>query len=216
MALAQHQRTPGSAGTAPRRRGPDPTGAPLALERARPSQRAAHGSAPERGSVHDWVARRAETARISLKRKPRFRLAPRGGQNGTRPGYMAILHGECALGALEGRFWFPDRSGHIGGRAPLLGAPGLACMACPGTLTCIWRSPESAAAPAACWRRCGVMAVSTFIVTCVPSCCSLQELLLAMSRCEVLGRVSPGRAGWRSLAVVALAFFLSLSENTSN
>ena len=28
--------------------------------------------------------------------------------------------------------------------------------------------------------------------------------LLAMSRCEVLGRVSPGRAGWRSLAVVAL------------
>ena len=78
MALAQRQRTPGSAGTAPRRRGPDPTGAPLALERARPSQRAAHGSAPERGSVHDWVARRAETARISLKRKPRFRLAPRG------------------------------------------------------------------------------------------------------------------------------------------
>jgi hypothetical protein len=64
--------------------------------------------------------------------------------------------------------------------------------------------------------RCGVMAVSTFIVTCVPSCFSLQELLLAMSRCEVLGRVSPGRAGWRSLAVVALAFFLSLSENTSN
>jgi hypothetical protein len=63
-------------------------------------------------------------------------------------------------------------------------------------------SPEHAAAPAACWRRCGVMAVSTFIVTCVPSCCSLQELLLAMSRCEVLGRVSPGRAGWRSLAVV--------------
>ena len=48
------------------------------------------------------------------------------------------------------------------------------------------------------------MAVSTFIVTSVPSCCSLQELLLAMSRCEVLGRVSPGRVGWRSLAVVAL------------
>ena len=112
----------GSAGTAPRRRGPDPTGAPLALERARPSQRAAHGSAPERGSVHDWVARRAETARISLKRKPRFRLAPRAGQNGPRPGYVAILHGEWALGALEGRFWFPDGSGHIGGRAPARGA----------------------------------------------------------------------------------------------
>ena len=122
MALAQHQRTSGSARTAPRRRGPDPTGAPLALERARPSQRAAHGSAPERGSVHDWVARRAETARISLKRKPRFRLAPRGGQNGPRPGYVAILHGEWALGALEGRFWFPDGSGHIGGRAPAQGA----------------------------------------------------------------------------------------------
>ena len=122
MDLAQHQRTPGSAGTAPRRRGPDPTGAPLAFERARPSQRAAHGSAPERGSVHDWVARRAETARISLKRKPRFRLAPRGGQNGPRPGYVAILHGEWALGALEGRFWFPDESGHIGGRAPAQGA----------------------------------------------------------------------------------------------
>ena len=42
------------------------------------------------------------------------------------------------------------------------------------------------------------MAVSTFIVTCVPSCCSLQELLLAMSRCEVLGRASPGRAGFLS------------------
>jgi hypothetical protein len=37
------------------------------------------------------------------------------------------------------------------------------------------------------------VAVSTFIVTRVPSCCSLRELLLAMSRCEVLGRVSPGR-----------------------
>jgi hypothetical protein len=48
------------------------------------------------------------------------------------------------------------------------------------------------------------MAVSTFIVTCAPSCCSLRELLLAMSWCEVLGRVSPGRVGWISLAVVAL------------
>ena len=34
--------------------------------------------------------------------------------------------------------------------------------------------------------------------------CSLRELLLAMSRCEVLGRVSPWRVGWISLAVVAL------------
>ena len=28
-----------------------------------------------------------------------------------------------------------------------------------------------------------LVAVSIFIVTCVPSCCSLRELLLAMSRC---------------------------------
>jgi hypothetical protein len=59
---------------------------------------------------------------MSLKRKPRFRLAPRGGQNGPRPEYVAILHGEWALGALEGRFWFPDGSGHNGGRAPAQGA----------------------------------------------------------------------------------------------
>ena len=47
--------------------------------------------------------------------------------------------------------------------------------------------------------------MSTFILTCVPSCCSLRELSLAMSRCEVLGRIWPWRVGWRSLAVV---FFL--------
>ena len=121
IALAQHHRTSGSAGTAPRQRGPDPAGAPLAFERARPSGRRQHCSAQNAGSIHDWVVRRVETARISLKRTPRFRLAPRGGQNGTRPGYRAILHGECALGALEGRFWFPGRSGHIGGRAPAQG-----------------------------------------------------------------------------------------------
>ena len=46
--------------------------------------------------------------------------------------------------------------------------------------------------------------MSTFIFTCAPSCCSLRELRLAMWRCEVLGRVSPCRVGWRSLAVVAL------------
>ena len=50
----------------------------------------------------------------------------------------------------------------------------------------------------------GVADVSTFICTRVPSCCSLRELLLAMSRCKVAGRVSPCRVGWRSLAVVAL------------
>ena len=46
--------------------------------------------------------------------------------------------------------------------------------------------------------------MSTFILTCAPSCCSLRELRLATWRCEVLGRVSPCRVGWRSLAVVAL------------
>jgi hypothetical protein len=56
-----------------------------------------------------WWASRVETARISLKRMRRFRLAPRVGQNGTRPGFRAIQHGECALGALEGRFWLLGR-----------------------------------------------------------------------------------------------------------
>ena len=51
------------------------------------------------------------------------------------------------------------------------------------------------------------MAVSTFIVTRVPSCCSLRELLLAMSRCEVLGRVSPGRVGWISPLYYPLIYF---------
>ena len=59
-----------------------------------------------------------ETARISLKRTPRFRLAPRGGQNGARPGYGAILHEECALDALKGGFWLPGRFVCIRGRAP--------------------------------------------------------------------------------------------------
>jgi hypothetical protein len=48
----------------------------------------------------------------------RFRLAPRGGQNGARPGFRAIQHGECALGSLEGRFCLPGRCVRIGGRAP--------------------------------------------------------------------------------------------------
>ena len=47
----------------------------------------------------------------------------------------------------------------------------MARVACPGTRTCALRSPERAAASASCWRRCGVPAASTFIVTCVPSCC---------------------------------------------
>ena len=51
----------------------------------------------------------------------RFRLAPHGGQNGARPGFRGIQHGECALGALEGRFRLPGRSVRIGGRAPTQG-----------------------------------------------------------------------------------------------
>ena len=62
-----------------------------------------------------------EKAKISLECPPGFHLAPRRVQNGARPGFRAILHGECALGALEGRFWFPGRSGHIGGRTPAQG-----------------------------------------------------------------------------------------------
>ena len=63
-----------------------------------------------------------EKAKISLECPPGFHLAPRRAQNGARPGFRAILHGECALGALEGRFWFPGRSGHIGGHGPAQGA----------------------------------------------------------------------------------------------
>ena len=121
IALAQHHRTSGSAGTAPRQRGPDPAGAPLAFERARPSGRRQHGSAQDVGSIHDWVARRVETARISLKRQPGSRLAPRGGQNGARPGYRAILHEECALGVLKDLFGFPGRSVRTGGDVPAQG-----------------------------------------------------------------------------------------------
>ena len=58
---------------------------------------------------------------MSLKRTPRFRLAPRGGQNSARPGYGAILHGECALGVLKDLFGFPGRSVRTGGDVPAQG-----------------------------------------------------------------------------------------------
>jgi len=51
----------------------------------------------------------------------RLRLAPRGGQNGARPGFRAIQHGEWALGALEDRFCLPGTCVRIGGRAPTQG-----------------------------------------------------------------------------------------------
>ena len=52
-------------------------------------------------SVHDRVVHRVETARISLS-KTHAKIPPRApwAQNGARPGYRAILHGEFALGAL--------------------------------------------------------------------------------------------------------------------
>ena len=55
---------------------------------------------------------------MSLKRTPRFRLAPRRAQNGACPGYGAILRGECALCVLDDLFWCPGRFMCIGGRTP--------------------------------------------------------------------------------------------------
>ena len=121
VALATHLRTSGSVGIAPRQRGPDPTGALLAFERARPSPEAPTRFGPERGSVHDWWARRVAMARISLKRTPRFRVAPHLAQNGARHGFRAILHGEYALGVLKDLFGFPGRSVRTRGHAPAQG-----------------------------------------------------------------------------------------------
>ena len=121
LALATHHRTSGSARTAPRQRCFDPAGAPFAFGRTWPSGRRQTGLAQNAGSIHDWVVRRVETARISLTHTPRFRLAPCVGQNGARPGYRAILHGECALGVLKDLFGFPGRSVRTGGDVPAQG-----------------------------------------------------------------------------------------------
>eukprot|EP00964_Phaeocystis_antarctica_P002965 scaffold1570_cov61-Phaeocystis_antarctica.AAC.4 len=110
LALATHHRTSGSARTAPRQRCFDPAGAPFAFGRTWPPGRHQPGLAQNAGSIHDWVVRRVETA------------PPRGGQNGARPGYGAILHEECALDALKGGFWLLGRSVRTGGRAPAQGA----------------------------------------------------------------------------------------------
>ena len=91
----------------------------------RQPRRRQHGWAQNARSIHDSWASRVETARISLKRMRRFRLAPRVGQNGTRPGFRVIQHGECALGALEGRFWLSGRCVRIGGRAPAQPGPAI-------------------------------------------------------------------------------------------
>jgi len=85
LALATHHRTSGSARTAPRQRCFDPAGAPFAFGRTWPSPGRQTGLAQNAGSIHDWVVRRVETARISLTHTPRFRLAPCVGQNGARP-----------------------------------------------------------------------------------------------------------------------------------
>ena len=121
LALATHHRTSGSARTAPRQRCFDPAGAPFAFGRTWPSGRRQTGLAQNAGSIHDWVVRRVETARISLTHTPRFRLAPCVGQNGARPDIGRFCTGEYALGALEGRFGFPGRSVRIGGHAPARG-----------------------------------------------------------------------------------------------
>ena len=68
-------------------------------------RRRQQGWAQNARSIHDWRASRVETARISLKHMRRLRLA-----------FRAIQHGECALGALEGRFYLPGRCVRIGGR----------------------------------------------------------------------------------------------------
>ena len=118
LALATHHRTSGSATTAPRQGCFDPARATFAFGRTWPSGRHQPGLAQNAGSIHDWVVRRVETARISLTHTPRFRLAPCVGQNSARPGYGAILHEECALDALKGGFWLPGRFVCIRGRAP--------------------------------------------------------------------------------------------------
>ena len=59
---------------------------------------------------------------MSLKRTPRFRLAPHRAQNGACPGYGAILRGECALCVLNDLFWCPGRFMCIGSRTPAQGA----------------------------------------------------------------------------------------------
>ena len=107
IALAQHHRTSGSAGTAPRRRGPDPAGAPLAFERARPSGRRQHCSAQNAGSIHDWVVRRVETARISLECTPGFRLNPGEVQNGALPGYRQSCTGSSLSTLCKAGSGFP-------------------------------------------------------------------------------------------------------------
>ena len=101
--------------------GPDRVGAPFAIERAAIPGGANNGSAKNGGSIHDWAVRRVETAQIGLKRTPGSRLAPHRAQNGAPPGYRAILHGECALGALNDLFGFPSGSVRVGGHAPAQG-----------------------------------------------------------------------------------------------
>ena len=62
-----------------------------------------------------------ETAQHSIKRTPRFHVAPHLAQNGTLPGFRAILHEEHALGVLKDLFGFPGRSARTGGDAPTKG-----------------------------------------------------------------------------------------------
>ena len=81
-------------------------------------------------------------------------------------------------------------------------------MARPGTLSLVRRSPERAPASIALCRagaagsRCSRSYIHCHMLAKLLQL-AIVELFLVMSRCEVLGSVSPGRVGRRSLAVVA-------------
>jgi hypothetical protein len=78
--------------------------------------------------IHDWPARRMETARISLECTPGSRLTVREAENGARPGYRWFCTDKFALGALKTGSDFPGRSTCIGGRTPAQGTDPPKCL----------------------------------------------------------------------------------------
>ena len=74
------------------------------------------------------VARRVETARISLECTPGSRLTVREAENGARPGYRWFCTDKFALGALKTGSDFPGRSTCIGGRTPAQGTDPPKCL----------------------------------------------------------------------------------------
>ena len=96
-----HERTTGHLGRRGSRVGTIVLVAPFARERAAGEPGGANTVPPDRmPDRYTTGFRRVATARISLKRTPRFRLAPCGSQNGARLGYRVILRGEYTLSAL--------------------------------------------------------------------------------------------------------------------